>query len=182
MTAPEQTKPSDVHTQSEPTPAQQEPRKEEDSAPATREELARVTRELRELTERVQRERLEQRALAEIGAVRWFDSAEAARELLPKLHEESGVLFVADAGNPSQKVPLAQAVADLARRRPYWVRADLREGSGALGDARNATRTAPAEPELTYQDLLDDPKRMADWLRRDPKEVARLRAAHGRTR
>lgn len=182
MTAPEQAKVSNDLTQSEPAAAPPAPPNEEDAAPATREELARVTRELRELTERVQRERLERRAMAEIGAVRWFDPAEAARELLPKLREEDGVLLVADAGRPNENIPLAQAVADLAKRRPYWVRAELREGSGALGDARNASRTSPAEPDLAYQDLLDDPKRMADWLRRDPKEVARLRAAHGRKR
>ncbi|MCK6470410.1 MAG: hypothetical protein L6R28_01580 [Planctomycetes bacterium] len=182
MTAPEQTNDPNGLTQSEPAPAPQGARNEDDAVSATREELARVARELRELSERVQREKAEQRALAEIGKVRWFDPAEAARELLPALCDESGVLYVADPGNANEKIPLAQAVAELAKRRPYWVKAELREGSGALGNARGASRTANAEPELTYQDLLEDPKRMADWLRRDPMEVARLRAKHGRTR
>lgn len=182
MTEPDEKTRANGITQSEPAAAPQTAPKNEADAPATREELARVTRELRELSERVQREQAEWRARAEIAKVRWFDPAEAARELLPKLAESDGALYVLEPQAGGGKIPLADAVADLARRRPYWVKAELREGTGALGDARSASQDANSEPELTYRDLLDNPKRMADWLRRDPKAVARLRAGHGSRR
>ena len=142
--------------------------------------------------ENAERELALRRAL---NAVEWIDPEDAYAELLrcTQRDEQGGwrVAFKsaqnetgAEGGGESPGAPGEargvtpdEAVRALAARKPHWVKARVRGGSGAGSGMRG---TVPSS--VTYADLLkpENEWKLREYLHQRPDDLERLRRAHYR--
>jgi hypothetical protein len=104
-----------------------------------------------------------------LNGVEWFDADDAFRELAPLATRDDKGEWRIDAK------PLADAVKDLAAKKPHWIRARIIAGSGAGGGSGGS-----GAAQITYADLLkpDHRDKLREYLYEKPEELERLRQAH----
>lgn len=97
--------------------------------------------------------------------VNWFDVEDAVRELSGQVNQKDGqyVVSVTEtvAGtNIKKDISIDEAVTRLSKAKPHWVKADLKSGTGAAGNA-GASARGGAHPfsALTYQQIIEASKK-----------------------
>lgn len=126
---------------------------------------------LRTRTDELERELAVRRALR---AVAWFDPDDACRELTPGVARDAAGNWNAQRADGTHTA-LAEAVRELAFRKPHWVRATINGGSGAAGMA-GGTHVAA----VRYSDLLkpENARLLSDYVHQRPEELTQLRAVY----
>ena len=117
----------------------------------------------------------EKHVRAAVQGIPWFDPEDAVRDLLPRVIERDGQFFVPGTeriGSQELKrdLPLDEAVKQLAKSKAYWVKADVRPGTGASG-ANAPIGGAPGK--IKYAELQRDPALMARMQAEHPELVNR---------
>ena len=137
---------------------------------------------------RIRTER-ENKIRAAVTAVPWVDPEDAVRDLLNKAGERDGKLVVFEssgAGVPasdqfSEALPLDEAVKSLAQRKPHWIKAELKGGSGASGGGAGSSHTNSVDWDgVKYRDLKSNPVLMQRAI--SEKGQAWVAAMHDRWR
>jgi hypothetical protein len=113
---------------------------------------------------RVRTER-ENKIRSAIGTVPWCDPEDAVNELLAKSDERDGRLVVvgskkfSDSGQEFPEVySLDEAVKNLAARKPHWVKAEVKGGSGASGNSSSSAPVGSVDWDaIRYRDLRLNP-------------------------
>ncbi|MBE7463848.1 MAG: hypothetical protein HS116_10115 [Planctomycetes bacterium] len=147
--------------------------------PAEVEALRSELEALRVRAEAAERDSVLRKALGEAA---WFEPEDSYRVLSERAERSSdGAWRVALAegdGKPGAWLSPAEAVRELARRKPHWVRARVTAGTGA--GAGEATGGGGARGPLTYAELLkpENAARLREFVHDRPQELERLRSAY----
>jgi hypothetical protein len=139
-----------------------------------------------------------------IHAVNWLQPDEAEFELQTRAVQDDSGAWRVKSGE--KLITPAEAVQELAARKPEWVRAQVKSGTGALGSVTivPGTGTRSASPALaaygaasgtkpqgspavgavnvalTYAELLKPQNKhvLQEFIRQKSAELERMRAAH----
>ena len=117
-----------------------------------------------EQSKRVRTER-ENKIRSAVASVPWCDPEDAVSELLSKSDEKDGRLVImgtkkfSDSGQEfPESFSLDEAVKNLATRKPHWVKAEIKGGSGASGNAGSSTPAGSVDwDQIRYRDLRTNP-------------------------
>lgn len=127
---------------------------------------------------------------AALGAVDWFDAEDAYRALAPRVVRGDDGAWRANGGpgaDGQAGAALAEAVRELARGKPHWVRARINGGTGAAGAGGGAgpagiagagSSNGGASAPLSYADLLrpENSALLQDFIHNRREELERLRS------
>jgi hypothetical protein len=107
---------------------------------------------------RIRTER-ENKIRAAVSAQPWIDAEDAVRELLSKADERDGKLVIADPHSSfGEAAPLDEAVKSLAQRKPHWIKAEVKGGSGASGGSSSGSHSSAVDWDgIKYRDLKSNP-------------------------
>jgi hypothetical protein len=107
---------------------------------------------------RIRTER-ENQIRAAVASAPWVDPEDAVRELLSKAAERDGKLVVVDPQSSfGEALPLEDAVKNLAQRKPHWIKAEVKGGSGASGGSASGSHSSSVDWDgVKYRDLKSNP-------------------------
>lgn len=108
-----------------------------------------------------------------VSQVPWFDPSDAVKELEPSVVKKDDGYFIPYIHKITEDVkeerlkPLADAVKELAEKKPYLVKGTVKGGSGATGSNAKPGSAAENLFSLNYEQIYGNPSNVAALLKTD---------------
>lgn len=106
-----------------------------------------------------------------VSQVPWFDANDAVKELEPLVVKKDDGYFIPYIHKITEDVkeerlkPLADAVKELAEKKPYLVKAVVKGGSGATGNNAKSSGAADNLFSLNYEQIYGNPANVSALLK-----------------
>lgn len=137
-------------------------------------QLDALSGELKKRDEIIATEKRANAVRAAVSGITWFNPEDAVREILPNVTEKDGRLLVPGVEKLadqeiSREFPLDEAVRNLAKKKPYLVRASIQTGSGATGGLPGSAGSSGLKDQITkWSQVKDDPVLLARLQAENP--------------
>lgn len=143
-------------------------------------QLDALSTELKKRDEIIAAERRVNSIRAAVSSISWFNPEDAVREILPVAQERDGKLYVPGVERVanqeiSREYSIDEAVAKLAKSKPYLVKASVQSGSGATGGSSGSAGVPGLKTQITkWGQVKDNPVLLASLQAEDPAYAEQL--------